>query len=235
MERRLTIRIRDLRRAQALTQEELAEALGLSRQSVNAMEAGRCLPSLPVALQIASYFGVPVTHIFLFDNQEDERPLRLQPVSESQSLTEGKEESMSQLTPWSPLREMREMLDGLMDETAALPQTLLAAGPAVNVSQTEDEVTVEMRLPGYRKEDVHLEVGDDFVAVSGEASKEEESNGGAHYFRREFTRSSFSRTVSLPAIVQTDQAHAEMKDGILQITLPKLREEKPKTKKLEIG
>ncbi len=50
------IRIRDLRRDKALTQEELAVALGISRQSVNAMEAGRCLPSLPVAMELASFF-----------------------------------------------------------------------------------------------------------------------------------------------------------------------------------
>jgi HSP20 family molecular chaperone IbpA/DNA-binding XRE family transcriptional regulator len=60
----IQIRIRDLRRERSLTQEELAEALGISRQSINAMEAGRCLPSLPVALQIASFFSVPVQVVF---------------------------------------------------------------------------------------------------------------------------------------------------------------------------
>ena len=54
------IRIRDLRRERSLTQEELAEALGVSRQSINAMEAGRCLPSLPIAMQLSSFFSVPL-------------------------------------------------------------------------------------------------------------------------------------------------------------------------------
>lgn len=62
--RHIHIRIRSLRRGRQLTQEELAEALGLSRQSINALEAGRTLPSLPVAMQLAEYFAVPVRELF---------------------------------------------------------------------------------------------------------------------------------------------------------------------------
>jgi HSP20 family protein len=64
------IRIRDLRRERELTQEELAEALGISRQSINAMEAGRCLPSLPVAMEIASFFAVPLNQLIAQQQQE---------------------------------------------------------------------------------------------------------------------------------------------------------------------
>lgn len=67
----IQIRIRDLRRDRRLTQEELADALGISRQSVNAMEAGRTLPSLPMALQIAQFFAVPLNTVFLADILRD--------------------------------------------------------------------------------------------------------------------------------------------------------------------
>lgn len=66
------IRIRDLRRERELTQEELAEALGISRQSINAMEAGRALPSLPVALQIASFFAVPLHQLIAEQRRQEE-------------------------------------------------------------------------------------------------------------------------------------------------------------------
>ena len=67
----IQIRIRNLRRDRRLTQEELADALGISRQSVNAMEAGRTLPSLPMALQIAQFFAVPLNTVFLVDILND--------------------------------------------------------------------------------------------------------------------------------------------------------------------
>jgi HSP20 family protein len=238
------IRIRDLRRERSLTQEELAEALGLSRQSINAMEAGRCLPSLPVALQIASYFAVPLQQLFSL-TEELNRQVQQQVEEEAARLNRAinqltpisnqrKEDAMATLIPWSPLREMRHMLDELMDESAWTPVPQLS-GPAVNVKQTNNSVVVEMRLPGFKKEDLSIEVGEDFLTIAGEVKKESQEAGkDEQFFRREFVQQSFSRTVTLPALVQTDKAEAEMKHGVLHITLPKVVEEKPKTAKLQI-
>lgn len=213
------IRIRDLRRANSLTQEELAEQLGISRQSINAMEAGRCLPSLPVALQIASFFEVPVHDIFGAENNTNNQL--------------GKEPQMSTLTPWSPLRDMREMLDEMMDTNMAwaTPATSMSI-PAANLSQTETDIQVELRLPGFKKEELSIEVGEDFLTISGESKSESEET--RQYIRREFASQSFSRTMALPALVETDGATAEMKHGVLHISLKKQIEEKPKTAKIEI-
>jgi len=119
--RTIHIRIRDLRRERSLTQEELAAALGLSRQSINAMEAGRNLPSLPVAMQIASFFAVPVHAIF--------------------DLPDDSTSVLPTLTQWSPLREMREALDDLMQENA-----------------------------NWAPVQIIIEVGDDFLTVASHAS-----------------------------------------------------------------
>ncbi len=224
------IRIRDLRREKSLTQEELAEALGVSRQSINAMEAGRCLPSLPVALQIASFFSVPITLLF---GLEEEMQQAVQQIQQIQPVGNQRKENMSQLVPWSPLREMREMLDEMMDETMNYAPATGVTVPAVNISQTEQEVHIDLRLPGFKKEDLTIEVGEDFLAVSGEA-KHDHAEGNKQYFRREFVSQNFSRTVSLPAIVQTTGAEAEMKHGVLNIRLKKAVEEKPKTNRIEI-
>lgn len=231
----IRIRIRDLRREHALTQEELAEALGLSRQSVNAMEAGRCLPSLPVAMQISAFFEVPIHGIFELDGELQDKleQLAMQPVQALAQPNQREEERMNHLTPWSPLRDMREMLDGLMDDATSWNAPVALSAPAANISQTEDSVLVEMRLPGYKREDLSIEVGEDFIAISGE-HKQDESKEGKQYFRREFVESNFSRSMSLPALVKSDEAVAEMKHGVLHVTLPKVKEEKPKTTKLEI-
>jgi HSP20 family protein len=221
--RTIHIRIRDLRRERSLTQEELAEALGLSRQSINAMEAGRCLPSLPVAIQIASYFSVPVQNVFGMDAEQ---------VQEAVSAISNQGTALSMVSPWSPLREMRDALDGLVEEmnTSTLPQQMI---PVVNLYQYNTTVVLEFCLPGYRKEDISIDVGEDFVMVSGELSEELEPDG-RQYFRREFMRQGFTRTVSLPGLIHIEGVGAEMKAGILTITLPKLIEEKPKTSRVTI-
>jgi len=56
--------VRELRTARDLSQGALGEALGVSRQTINAIETGRYLPSLPLALALARYFGQPVEAIF---------------------------------------------------------------------------------------------------------------------------------------------------------------------------
>lgn len=203
------IRIRDLRRERALTQEELAEALGLSRQSINAMEAGRCLPSLPVALQIASYFSVPLGTIF--------------GVDERSAMT-------SALIPWTPLRDLRESLAGLEDERLRWLPAPTPILPTANLRQDEHSIQIELCLPGYRKEDLAIEVGEDFVTVAGQPSFTEIDS----YMRQEFMLQEFQRTISLPSSVYSDRAEAKMEDGILRITVPR-REERSRSSRITIS
>ncbi|AUZ88584.1 helix-turn-helix transcriptional regulator [Arthrobacter sp. TmT3-37] len=60
-------KIRDLRAETGMSQRELAETLGVSRQTVNSIETGRYDPSLPLAIAIARYFHRPVEEIFHAD------------------------------------------------------------------------------------------------------------------------------------------------------------------------
>ena len=60
----VTNRVREMRCERDLTQLALAQVLGVSRQTINAIETGRYLPSLPLALKTAQLFGVPVEEIF---------------------------------------------------------------------------------------------------------------------------------------------------------------------------
>jgi putative transcriptional regulator len=56
--------VRELRAAKGLSQGELAQVLGVSRQTVNAIETGRYLPSLPLAIALARYFASTVEQVF---------------------------------------------------------------------------------------------------------------------------------------------------------------------------
>jgi len=60
----MTNDVRILREERRLSQGQLAEALGVSRQTVNAIEIGRYLPSLPLAFAIARFFGRPIEELF---------------------------------------------------------------------------------------------------------------------------------------------------------------------------
>lgn len=61
--------VKELRVAQGWTQEQLAQAAGVSRQSINSIERNRYVPSLELALTFAQIFGSPVDHIFQLENE----------------------------------------------------------------------------------------------------------------------------------------------------------------------
>ncbi|MDL5364282.1 helix-turn-helix transcriptional regulator [Xanthomonas sp. NCPPB 2654] len=63
-------RIRELREAQGWSQGELGERLGVSRQTINALETGKYDPSLPLAFRIARLFAHSIEQVFLFDDPE---------------------------------------------------------------------------------------------------------------------------------------------------------------------
>ncbi|WP_297435782.1 helix-turn-helix transcriptional regulator [Thermococcus sp.] len=65
-------RLRELREAKGLTQEELAKALGVTRQTVIAIEKGKYDPSLRLAFRIARFFGVKIEDVFLYEGDRDE-------------------------------------------------------------------------------------------------------------------------------------------------------------------
>jgi putative transcriptional regulator len=62
-------RVKELRTASGLTQEQLAEAAGVSRQSINAIERNRYVPSLELALTFARVFACPTDHIFQLEEK----------------------------------------------------------------------------------------------------------------------------------------------------------------------
>lgn len=65
-------RVRALREVRGCTQEELARQLGVTRQTIIAIESGRYNPTLPLAFQIAHLFGQPIEAIFLFQTEDEE-------------------------------------------------------------------------------------------------------------------------------------------------------------------
>lgn len=212
---RISRRIRNLREAQNLTQEELAQKLGISRQSIISVEKGKCLPSLPLALRIAEIFEKSFEDIF-----------------NEKKLEEGGENIMPRfITPWSPFRD----LDNFFEDDTALPTSRVRGlqFPMVNVKHSDKAVTVTADIPGLKEEDINIEIGETFLDISGER-KEEVKTEKEGYVHQEVRYGSFARRVPLPAEVNTDKAEAIIKDGQLTITVPKLEAEKPKVTKIKV-
>jgi HSP20 family protein len=85
--------------------------------------------------------------------------------------------------------------------------------------------TVE--VPGMKKEDIEVSVHEGVLSVSGERTREAESDeAGVHRSERSYGR--FQRTLSLPKPVKASDIKAAYKDGILTITMPKTEEARPK-------
>lgn len=104
----------------------------------------------------------------------------------------------------------------------------------VNVSESENGYKLEFILPGYKKEDIKIEINDKYLLVYSLTSTAKE-NKSKTYIRKEFATSSFSRTFILPDNY-SDNIKAEMADGILNISIDKIKkEEKNKTKVININ
>jgi HSP20 family protein len=126
---------------------------------------------------------------------------------------------------------LREAMDRLFDDAFTRPINLRDGGwsaPAVDMYQTDDEVVVKVALPGFKADEVQINVTGDVLSLRGELKREQEEKDKAWHIR-EHRWSSFERSVALPTQVQADRANADFENGILTITLPKAEEVKPKT------
>lgn len=104
--------------------------------------------------------------------------------------------------------------------------------PKVDVIDRDKEIVVKAELPGVNKKDLDISVTKNTVTIQGSTSHEEKEEKG-DFYRCEISRGSYSRTLTLPAEVNEDEAKAEFKDGILELTLPKVEKAKRRTIKVE--
>lgn len=102
---------------------------------------------------------------------------------------------------------------------------LEANAPRVDVIDRDEQVIVRAELPGVHKENVDVSVRDDSVTIKATSEHEEEQEEG-EYYRHELVSGSFSRTIPLPTEVDGTKAKANFKDGILELTLPKVERAK---------
>jgi len=138
---------------------------------------------------------------------------------------------MANIVRFEPLQDllsMRRDMDRLFDNFFSQPVSSGEGMPLIDLLQTDNDVVVRATMPGVDVDDLDIQVTGDTLTIHGEV-KEEKEEENAKYHMREHHYRSFSRSLSLPVTVQADKANAEMKNGVLTLTLPKAEESKPKT------
>jgi HSP20 family protein len=93
--------------------------------------------------------------------------------------------------------------------------------PQIDVERRDDAVVVKADLPGVRREDLNIDIDDNSLVISGQRQEEHEQ-GGEDQGYQVYERScgSFYRAIPLPQDVNADDVQAEMREGVLKVTVP---------------
>jgi len=142
------------------------------------------------------------------------------------------------VTKYNPYNEVRKSFDLfnslIQNFDAAREESAIASFvPRVNTREGDYAYHVEIDLPGIKKEDIEITTEDNVLTISGERKIKEEVKE-EDYYKVESAYGKFSRSFTLPEKVDVENIHAESKDGVLEVVIPKLKEEEKKPKKIEI-
>ena len=146
---------------------------------------------------------------------------------------------MANLIPWrgrSEVDRFRGEIDRLFDDFfTGSPFGRLSDGkgwmPAIDVSETEKYIVVHAELPGMNAKDIDISLIGRVLTIKGERKQEKEEKDKS-YHRVERRYGFFSRSLELPADVDSKKAKSKFKDGVLELNLPKSKEQS--VRKIEV-
>ena len=138
----------------------------------------------------------------------------------------------------SPFREMESYWDDFFRHPFSLVRSPVwprfpaaekgMVAPVVDIFEDGDDMVIKAEIPGIAKEDLHVEISENSVTISGE-KKQEHKVDRKNYHRVECSYGSFSRSFRLPDNVIVDQAKASFNDGVLEVRIAKSDTSKKKT------
>lgn len=141
---------------------------------------------------------------------------------------------------WDPFNELQDMQSRLnrlfrVPVRTGSDESLLADWcPAVDVQETDTDYLIKADLPEVKKDDVKVLLQDGIVSVSGERHQEKEEKGKKyHKIEREYGH--FERRFTVPTDVEADKVHAEFKDGVLSVRLPKSAKATPRSVDVKVA
>ena len=128
----------------------------------------------------------------------------------------------------SPLGDLRSEINRVFDSYFREPFGAVTESfgwgdqmaPSLDVSETDKEITVQAELPGVDPQDLDITVTADRITISGE-KRETVERSEKNYHHKEIRSGKFSRTISLPPGVDTDNVAADHKNGVLTVRIKK--------------
>ena len=137
------------------------------------------------------------------------------------------------MTTSSPVFGLRREIDRLFED--AFTRDGQSWTPAVDIKETENELTVELELPGLKPENVEITAENGLLTIRGEKRSERKEKEQSRYHLVERTYGSFMRTFQLPQGIDEEQIAAEYDNGILSLRIPKAALPQPRRIQLNSG
>ncbi|HTS20116.1 MAG TPA: Hsp20/alpha crystallin family protein [Verrucomicrobiae bacterium] len=151
--------------------------------------------------------------------------------------------AMVRWTPRSDLWDPFASLSDIQDEMNRLFDTSLRRSGSraldgaffapCDIFEEKDKLVIRMDLPGLRKDDVHVTLQQGLLTIKGE--RKADAPKDANYYAQERVSGTFTRTIQLPVSVEAGKIDASFRDGVLQVTLPKSEDAKPKQIEVKVG
>ena len=145
------------------------------------------------------------------------------------------------LIRWEPARELQSIQQEMnrLFGTFLDPQSGVEGGgrrwvPATDLVEEGDHYVLRADVPGVSEDDVKVELEDDVLTISGERKSEHEQRDNG-YRRIERAWGRFARSLTLPEGVDADGIKARFENGVLEVTIPKPAERKPRRVAIEVG
>ncbi len=146
------------------------------------------------------------------------------------------------LIRWEPVRELNTIQNEMNRLFNTFFESPAPAGgatqrrwiPPMDLVETEGEFVLRADLPGLSDEDVHVQLEDNVLTVSGDRKAEHEERKEG-YYRVERSFGKFSRSLTLPEGVDAEAVTASFKNGVLEVRVPKPEERKPRKVAISVG
>lgn len=128
---------------------------------------------------------------------------------------------------WQEMDQLQREMNRLFDANSTRRVFNSPGYPAINIWTNEDGQLISAEMPGVHPDNLDIDVTGDALSISG-TREPDEVGKEARYHRRERSHGSFSRTIQLPFMVDTNKVDARFENGVLQINLPRAEADKPK-------
>lgn len=142
------------------------------------------------------------------------------------------------LTKFDPMRDFRDLEERMASafrfpEMSSELTNVSGFTPSVNTREGEYAYHVEVDLPGVKKDDIHVDLKDNVLTISGERKTKKEVKE-KDYYKKESSYGKFQRSFTLPDNTDAENIEANSKDGVLEVIIPKMEKSTKESKKIKI-